>query len=155
MRNLPRVSHFPQDQYSVFCAAIQILQEFFKDFYNFLTYQLHSFEDQFLRNTLLLKFFLGCHILQGFSKKNEKQGKKSAHSRRTKECSCIIKETMKLCWDQRPLIFSWQEVGDDLSVRLLNLLFLVSIRLSLVAISLVKVEYKFLKLSRDPARSPD
>ena len=76
MRNLPRVSHFPQDQYSVFCAAIQILQEFFKDFYNFLTYQLHSFEDQFLRNTLLLKFFLGCHILQGFSKKNEKQGKK-------------------------------------------------------------------------------
>ena len=55
----------------------------------------------------------------------------------------------------KPLIFSWQDVGDDLIVWLLKLLPIDSILPSLVSISLVKVEHKFFKLSRDLARLPD
>ena len=48
-----------------------------------------------------------------------------------------------------------QEVGDYLTVCTLNVLPVVSTIPSLVVTSLVKVEYKFFKLSRDLATPPE
>ena len=48
-----------------------------------------------------------------------------------------------------------QEIGDDLSVCALNLLSVVSVLPSLVAIRLVKLKSKFFILSRDLVRPPD
>ena len=56
-----RVSYFPQGQY--FLCSHYNTSRFFKDFFNFLKYHLHSFEEPFLRNAFLLNLSLASHIL--------------------------------------------------------------------------------------------
>ena len=96
---------------------------------------------------ILTKSGLGLlHSSQVFSAKDKKQKHPCGHLKKR-----TLKKNQKMFMQNqrnneillKPLIFSLQDVRDDLIVLLLKLLPIDSILPSLVAISLAKVEHKF------------